>query len=1072
MVSTVLSTSSLKTRITFATLLIFLAGMWTLSLYASRMLQQDVERLLGEQQFTTVTYVAAEINAQIDDRIKALEQVAGTIDAALMDHPPALRHVLDQRFVLHTRFNAGTLAYEPEGTVIAESPLPTDRVGVNYIDRDYIVGAINEGKPTIGRPVVDKPLGAAIIIMAVPIRDAEGKTIGALSGVTNLSLNNFLDRLSENRYGQTGGYLLIDQTSRLIIAATDKSRLMDAMPPPGMVPAIDRFQQGYEGPLVYTNSHGIEIFGTAKQIPLANWRVVSNLPTAEAFSPIREMRHRMLIATLLLTVLAGTLTWWVVRRQLAPIIDTAKSLARMATTNQPLQALPVDRHDEIGQMVAGFNSLLKTLSIREQSLQTSESSFRNFFEKNTSVMLLTEPISGDIIDANLAAIDYYGYTKAQLVKMNISDINMMPADLIAEKRQRAMRGERKTFMFTHRLASGELRDVEAHLSPIESEDRSLIFSIMHDITERKNANEALRESEEHFRVIYQASQDFISIVRLSDGVFLDINQPYLDALGYERDEIIGHTSQELETWTDPLDRHRFYEILERDSKCQNFESSFKTKSGQQIWVLASSSVVKLGGVACVYSVTRDITDRKLADEKINELAFFDPLTSLPNRRLLLDRLRQSMNASVRSSQYGALLLIDLDNFKTLNDTLGHDTGDQLLKQVAQRLVACVRTEDTVARVGGDEFIVVLSNLSLTEDSAASQTEIVGDKIITALNQLYPLKKVTYHNTPSIGANLFLGQRTELDTLLKQADIAMYRSKKEGGNTLRFFDPDMETVVIKRATLENDLRIAIDEKQFVLHYQAQVSGNRLLGAEALVRWQQPARGLIPPAEFIPLAEDTGLILPLGQWVLEAACHQLTAWADCPEMAHLTISVNVSARQFRQDNFVENVLMVLRNTRANPQRLKIELTESSLLDNVESVIEKMYALKAKGVGFSLDDFGTGYSSLSYLKRLPLDQLKIDQSFVRDILVDANDAAIAKTIIVLAQSFGLNVIAEGVETEAQRDYLSIVGCYSCQGYLFSRPLPINDFEHYAQRVERGHPPWVDNKASNDASHESTFS
>ena len=1072
MVSTVLSTSSLKTRITFATLLIFLAGMWTLSLYASRMLQQDVERLLGEQQFTTVTYVAAEINAQIDDRIKALEQVAGTIDAALMDHPPALRHFLDQRFVLHTRFNAGILAYEPEGTVIAESPLPTDRVGVNYIDRDYIVGAINEGKPTIGRPVVDKPLGAAIIIMAVPIRDAEGKTIGALSGVTNLSLNNFLDRLSENRYGQTGGYLLIDQTSRLIIAATDKSRLMDAMPPPGMVPAIDRFQQGYEGPLVYTNSHGIEIFGTAKRIPLANWRVVSNLPTAEAFSPIREMRHRMLIATLLLTVLAGTLTWWVVRHQLAPIIDTAKSLARMATTNQPLQALPVDRHDEIGQMVAGFNSLLKTLSIREQSLQTSESSFRNFFEKNTSVMLLTEPISGDIIDANLAAIDYYGYTKAQLVKMNISDINMMPADLIAEKRQRAMRGERKTFMFTHRLASGELRDVEAHLSPIESEDRSLIFSIMHDITERKNANEALRESEEHFRVIYQASQDFISIVRLSDGVFLDINQPYLDALGYERDEIIGHTSQELETWTDPLDRHRFYEILERDSKCQNFESSFKTKSGQQIWVLASSSVVKLGGVACVYSVTRDITDRKLADEKINELAFFDPLTSLPNRRLLLDRLRQSMNASVRSSQYGALLLIDLDNFKTLNDTLGHDTGDQLLKQVAQRLVACVRTEDTVARVGGDEFIVVLSNLSLTEDSAASQTEIVGDKIITALNQLYPLKKVTYHNTPSIGANLFLGQRTELDTLLKQADIAMYRSKKEGGNTLRFFDPDMETVVIKRATLENDLRIAIDEKQFVLHYQAQVSGNRLLGAEALVRWQQPARGLIPPAEFIPLAEDTGLILPLGQWVLEAACHQLTAWADCPEMAHLTISVNVSARQFRQDNFVENVLMVLRNTRANPQRLKIELTESSLLDNVESVIEKMYALKAKGVGFSLDDFGTGYSSLSYLKRLPLDQLKIDQSFVRDILVDANDAAIAKTIIVLAQSFGLNVIAEGVETEAQRDYLSIVGCYSCQGYLFSRPLPINDFEHYAQRVERGHPPWVDNKASNDASHESTFS
>ena len=1069
MASTVLSRLSLKTRITIATLLIFLAGMWSLSLYASRMLQQDMERLLGEQQFTTVTYVAATLNVDIDDRIKALEQIARAIDAALIDNPIALQRFLDQRFVLHTRFNAGVLAYGPDGTAIAESPLSTERIGRNFMDRDYIVGAIKEGRSTISRPLVGRTAGAPVLVMAAPIRDAEGKIIGALSGVTNLSRPSFLDRISENRYGKTGGYLVIDRTSRLIIAATDKSRLMDPMPPPGMVPAIDRFQQGFEGPLVYTNSHGTEILGAAKGVPLANWRVVSNLPTEEAFSPIRDMRQRMLIATLLLTVLAGTLTWWALRRQLAPIIDTAKTLASMSDTNQPLQALPVARYDEIGQMVTGFNRLLKALSSREKSLQASESRFRNFFEQNTSVMLLTEPVSGEIIDANLAAIDYYGYTKAQLMQMNISSINTMPAELIAEKRQSAMRGERRAFSFTHRLASGELRDVEAHLSPIESEGRPLIFSIMHDITERKKTNEALKESEEHYRAIYEASQDFISINRLSDWVFLDINQPFLDVMGYARDELIGHTSKELKFWAHPQDQQQFKETLQRDGKCHNFETPYRTKSGQLIWVLASSSIVQLGGIACVYSVTRDITERKLAEEKINELAFFDQLTNLPNRRLLLDRLRQSMNASMRSGQYGALLLIDLDNFKTLNDTLGHDTGDRLLKQVAQRLVTCVRSEDTVARLGGDEFVVILSNLSLAEDTAASQTEIVGDKIITALNQVYELGDVVHHSTPSIGANLFLGQRTELDTLLKQADIAMYRSKKEGGNTLRFFDSDMETVVMKRAALENDLRTAIDERQFVLHYQAQVSGSRLLGAEALVRWQQPARGLVSPAEFIPLAEDTGLIIPLGQWVLEAACNQITAWAERPEFAHLTISVNVSAHQFRQDNFVENVLMVLRNTHANPQRLKIELTESSLLNNVDSVIEKMYALKAKGVGFSLDDFGTGYSSLSYLKQLPLDQLKIDQSFVRDILVDANDAAIAKTIIVLAQSFGLNVIAEGVETEEQRDYLSIVGCHSCQGYFFSRPLPIDDFERYAQSVERDHQRKLDNGPSSDPRPES---
>jgi len=412
-----------------------------------------------------------------------------------------------------------------------------------------------------------------------------------------------------------------------------------------------------------------------------------------------------------------------------------------------------------------------------------------------------------------------------------------------------------------------------------------------------------------------------------------------------------------------------------------------------------------------------------------------------------DRLRQTITASSRSGNYGALLFIDLDNFKTLNDTLGHDMGDLLLKQVAQRLTASVRAGDTTARLGGDEFVVTLANLSRGEVDAAAQTKAVGEKIIAALNQTYQLKDVPYHITPSIGATLFRGHQTEIEVLLKQADLAMYKSKDAGRNTLRFFDPVMETDVMKRVVLERDLREAVQMKQFLLYYQAQMAGGQLIGSEALVRWQHPTRGMVPPTDFIPLAEETGLILPLGQWVLETACSQLAVWGSRPEMAHLTVAVNVSAHQFRQPDFVERVLEVLKNTGANPQRLKLELTESLFVSNVEELIEKMFALKATGVAFSLDDFGTGYSSLSYLKRLPLDQLKIDQSFVRDILVDPNDAAIARTIIALAQTLGLGVIAEGVETETQRDFLAKSGCHAYQGYLFSRPLPIEAFEAFAR-------------------------
>ena len=446
----------------------------------------------------------------------------------------------------------------------------------------------------------------------------------------------------------------------------------------------------------------------------------------------------------------------------------------------------------------------------------------------------------------------------------------------------------------------------------------------------------------------------------------------------------------------------------------------------------------------------DITQRAAAAREIEHLAFYDPLTHLPNRRLMMDRLQQAFATSARAGLQGALLCLDLDHFKTLNDTLDHDMADVQLQQVDQRLTACVREGDTVARLGGDEFLVLLEDLGALATDAAEQAQAVGEKILAALNQPYQLASHHVHSTTSVGAVLFSGQGQTVEDVVKHADLAMYAAETAGRNGIRFFDPRMQAAVTARAALENDQRTALEQGQFTLHYQVQVGcGKHVVGAEVLIRWNHPTRGMVPPFEFIPLAEETGLILPIGLWVLQTACTQLRRWQDDPATAHLQLAVNVSARQFRQANFMEQVVAVLRQTGARPDRLKLELTESLALNNVDDTIAKMNALRALGLRFSMDDFGTGQSSLSYLTRLPLDQLKIDQSFVRNIGIQHTDALIVQTIIGMAQNLGIDLMAEGVETEAQRAFLERHGCTLWQGYLFSRPAPIEALE---QRLHSG--------------------
>ena len=676
---------------------------------------------------------------------------------------------------------------------------------------------------------------------------------------------------------------------------------------------------------------------------------------------------------------------------------------------------------------------------------------QSIFESNPDALLIID-IERTIVMANRQAAVLLGYEQSELQGRKFESVvpdRLRATHALLQPSLRKAAGSKAQAQAQESLIlrkDGQEIDVEFNVKPVRTDHGTLVACTLRDIRARNRADAELRISATAFE-----SNDGI-VVTDAKGVIQRINQAFTHISGFTLSDLVGRTTDMLRS-----SRHdqEFYNAILGEIRASGGwqgEMWAKRRNGEEYPVWLNISVVrdKDGRVTHFVGSHSDITERKQAEAEIKDLAFFDQLTGLPNRTLFGDRLKQAIRSADRSHHYGALLFIDLDNFKELNDTMGHDIGDKLLRQVAKRLMSFVREVDTVARLGGDEFVVILSDLHKEESEAGNQAEAVAEKALDALREPYHLGEVTYTSTASIGATLFRDKSGSFEELMKQADLAMYKSKAVGRNTVRFFDPAMEAAILERARLEHDLRHGLAQENFVVFYQPQVTGSgRLIGAEALVRWHHPQRGMVSPAGFIHVAEESGLILPLGTWVLKTACVQLAQWARDAHKAHLTLAVNVSVSQFRQPGFVQQVIDALETSGANPARLKLELTESLLIDDVPTVIEKMNTLKQRGVGFSLDDFGTGYSSLAYLKRMPLDQLKIDQSFVRDVLTDPSDAAIAKTIVALAKSLDLSVIAEGVETHAQREFLAQNGCHDYQGYLFSRPLPIDDFERFAAQA-----------------------
>ena len=792
----ILQWRSLKTRMVVFTLAVFCLSIWLLAFYASRVLRQDMQRLLSDQQMSTASFVAAVLNDNLGDRFRALEKVAETLSPAILDNRANLQTVLEGRPFLLDLFNAGVMVVNKEGAAIADMPLWAARTDLNFMDRDYVVAALRHGRATVGRPILAKKVAVPSLNMAVPIRDAQGKVIGAVAGLTRLDQPNFLDRISHGQYGKTGGMFVASRLHRIIITASDGRRVMEELPAPASDPLIDRRVEGREGTEVFVNPRGVEVLSSAKTVSAADWFVVVSLPTEEAFAPIRDVQRRLMLGALLLTLLAGALSWWMVRRQLAPLLETVKALTTMAASNQHFQSLPVTRPDEIGELIGGFNHLLSELGQREalirQILNTS------------SVAIFLVDLQGRITQANERMAGMFGYSVEALVgREYVALVDPAEREVARQKMLDLLASEIPEVNLDRLYWRADRTEFWGHLSGkrfIDADGREQgLIGVISDITERKRVEQTLRRHDAMLASIVENFPGGISMID-ADLLMVARNKQFMQLLDFPDslfekpvlplEEVFRFNARRGEYGPGDVEQ----QVAERIARARKFEPHrFERVRPDGTVLEIHGEPVPGGGFVTIYL---DVTERKRMEEQVHQLAFFDPLTKLPNRRLLNDRLSQCLAASKRSGSYGALLFLDLDNFKALNDEHGHGAGDLLLTEVARRMKNCVRETDTVARLGGDEFVVVVGDLGTDKAQSTLQARVVAEKICAVVAAPHQLvirhhgvldETVEYQCTASMGGVVFKDNEGSQEDFLRWADAAMYKAKEAGSSLIRFHE---------------------------------------------------------------------------------------------------------------------------------------------------------------------------------------------------------------------------------------------------------------------------------------------
>ncbi len=797
------------------------------------------------------------------------------------------------------------------------------------------------------------------------------------------------------------------------------------------------------------------------------------VPGAVVAQKILIMPLKSFVGGFVIILLISAAALYVLRRTFAPLEAITKAADRIAAGEQNVR-LPYAGGGEIGSLTHAISAMLFSLSQREHEIMRLNAGLEERVRERTKeleqaqtetgtllrryrTLMLTSmdgvhimDMQGNAVEANDAFCNMLGYTREEVIGLNVADWEAQYSVEELRKGFKNLSGKSVMFETMHRRKDGALINVELSVNGVEMEGMGIVFATSRDITERKRIEIEILRVNTQLQATMDALPDLLFEVGL-DGWIYSQHIPRTDSLAAFPANHLGKTIFEAL----PQDAAKtcmsaLQEASER-GRSTGKEIALYLPSGERWFELSVASKGGSGSQGRRFIVlSRDITDRRKAEEEIHNLAFYDALTKLPNRRLFLDRFSTALNASVRHNNYGAVLFIDLDRFKLLNDTLGHDYGDLLLIEVAVRIKACVREVDTVARLGGDEFVVLIESISDDQEEASYKTGLVAEKIRESLAVPYNLNVHEHHSSPSIGVSLFRDNVETVEKLLQHADMAMYQAKESGRNTVRFFDSAMQHNVAMRAELLKDLHSAIALQQLHLHYQLQLdTDNHPVGAEALLRWVHPQRGMVMPEQFLPIAEGSALILDIDDWVLNTACRQLALWGAKKNMRDFVLTVNISTKQFAVPDFVDKVARTLRLHQINPACLKLELTEDMVLNDLPGAVEKMHALKALGVCLSMDDFGTRYSSLASLKQLPLDQLKLGRSFVRDIARDGNVALLVQSIIDLSNKYLINVVAEGVESEAQLALLKDRDCVAYQGFLFSKAVSIEEFE---QLLDRG--------------------
>ncbi len=796
---------SIKTKITLFTLVIFIIMIWSLSFYISRLLHQDMERVLSQQQFALVNLMAREINHDLEQRLEALTVIASKVTPEMINDASKLQKVLDDHPIFQQLFNDGTLFTRTDGVAVAEFPSQRGRIGLNYLDREAVALALNEGKASISHPVMGRPIAAPLFGIVTPIFDKQKRVLGTLTGVTNLAKPNFLDKITATFYGKTGGFFLVAPEQRLIITATNKKRIMARLPKPGEIPAIDRFLEGYEGSAIYVNQFGKEMLASAKRIPVANWGVSASMTTEEVFEPIYRVLQHMLIATIFLTLLACSLIWWMLRNQLAPLLSTAKTLAKFSDQPQRMHSLGVTSQDEIGGLISSFNNLLEILVKRENALQVSERKLALILE-NVEAYIYLKDLEGRYLFVNRLVRELFGADLESIV--GFDDGKFFDAETVAQicanDRQVLIDGLIvKTEERNLNVKDGRTSIYLSVKIPLRNELGGIyaLCGISTDITERKRMEDALRQSEGKYHTLFDSTQEAVLI--LDEHGFYDCNKAATALFGCaSREQLCSYHPADLSPPVQPsgensetlANQHIATALCEGSLRFEWLHK--RVDDGRLFTAEFLLSAMTLNGKQVLQAIGRDISERKFMEEQIRQLAFYDPLTQLPNRRLLNDRLSQAMVASKRNGCYGAVLFLDLDNFKPLNDKYGHVVGDLLLIEAARRLRACIRQMDTVARFGGDEFVVMLSSLSNNYEGAIAQAKLIAGKIAASLSELYrlnvsedvqELQIVEHQSSASIGVMVFINHQYKEHEILDMADAAMYEAKRAGRNQIRFYE---------------------------------------------------------------------------------------------------------------------------------------------------------------------------------------------------------------------------------------------------------------------------------------------